>query len=168
MTLLPTAYGLNRYGLFSDSCGIRTQPDWLERPVTSPEFERAMLFSQFCQRVPSTQLFIRSFCLSRLRLLPMHHSEWTGRCSNPPLRFFRPPHDQRCASVPASQLPVHLLNKTLGIGTKKPGVAQGDTGLTNVVRRLQSAECHLRLGCPKSKLHEDIFAFCNTMPLLQF
>jgi hypothetical protein len=26
-----------------------------------------------------------------LRLLPLLHCEWTGRCSNPPLRFFRPP-----------------------------------------------------------------------------
>ena len=27
--------------LFSDSCGIRTQPDWRERPATSPEVQRA-------------------------------------------------------------------------------------------------------------------------------
>jgi hypothetical protein len=66
-----------------------------------------------------------------------------------------------------SQLPVHLLNKTLEIGTKKPGVAQRRHRVTNVVRRLQSAECHLRLGCPNSKLQGSIFAFCNTMPFLQ-
>lgn len=34
--------------------------------------------------------------------------QWAGRRSNPRLRFFRPPHDQRCASVPASQLPAHV------------------------------------------------------------
>ena len=39
---LPTAYGLNRYSLLSDSCGIRTRPGWLERPATSPEVERAV------------------------------------------------------------------------------------------------------------------------------
>ena len=27
----------------SDSCGIRTLPSWLERPVTSPEVERAVV-----------------------------------------------------------------------------------------------------------------------------
>ena len=27
----------------SDSCGIRTRPAWLERPVTSPEVERAVV-----------------------------------------------------------------------------------------------------------------------------
>ena len=27
----------------SDSCGIRTRPSWLERPVTSPEVERAVV-----------------------------------------------------------------------------------------------------------------------------
>ena len=27
---------------FSDPCGIRTRPRWLERPVTSPEVERAV------------------------------------------------------------------------------------------------------------------------------
>ena len=100
--------------VLSDSCGIRTRPAWLERPVTSPEVERAMLF---CVRVPSTQLLHVFFVLALKRIAP----EWTGRCSNPRLRFFRP-------------LLNHLSYQssccvTLDLGTKKPGAALGDTGL---------------------------------------
>lgn len=44
-----------------DSCGIRTLPAWLERPVTSPEVERAVLGSSVCQRGPPTQSKIMDF-----------------------------------------------------------------------------------------------------------
>ena len=50
----------------SDPCGSRTQPARLERPMTSPEVERAV------------------GCASAER-------KWAGRRSNPRLRFFRPP-----------------------------------------------------------------------------
>lgn len=55
--------------IFSDPCGSRTQPDRLERPMTSPEVERAAL----------------------LRCARTGCAEWAGRRSNPRLRFFRPP-----------------------------------------------------------------------------
>ena len=59
-----------RYVLIcSDPCGSRTLPDRLERPMTSPEVERAVLFRS-----------ARTGC-----------AEWAGRRSNPRLRFFRPP-----------------------------------------------------------------------------
>ena len=53
----------------SSPCGSRTQPDRLERPMTSPEVERAVL----CALV---------------------ERKWAGRRSNPRLRFFRPPLDR--------------------------------------------------------------------------
>ena len=54
-----------------DPCGSRTQPDRLERPMTSPEVERAVSFSH-----------ARS-----------ESAKSAGRRSNPRLRFFRPPLD---------------------------------------------------------------------------
>ena len=146
--------------VFSDSCGIRTRPSWLERPATSPEVERAVLFSQLCQRVPSTQLFIKSF-------LPRIFATASVASLRVDWEVLEPSSSVLQTDAIPSQLPVHLLNKTLEIGTKKPGVAQRRHRVTNVVRRLQSAECHLRLGCPNSKLQGSIFAFCNTMPFLQ-
>ena len=68
----------------SDPCGSRTQPPRCERPMTSPEVERAMS------------------CALRER-------KWAGRCSNPRLRFFRPP-PTNAASVPASQLPARVVS----------------------------------------------------------
>ena len=111
---LPCQHRTLRIQFFtSDSCGIRTRPAWLERPVTSPEVERAMLFRV---RVPSTQLLHVFFDCPQA-----NRTQWTGRCSNPRLRFFRP-------------LLNHLSYQysccvTLDLGTKKPGAALGDTGL---------------------------------------
>ena len=81
---------------FSSRCGSRTQPTRLERPMTSPEVERATL----CALVGA---------------------KWAGRCSNPRLRFFRPPvhGGARVSATSSSCRP----------STKKPGVTcTCDTG----------------------------------------
>ena len=63
----PRAITRLRYVLiFSSPCGSRTQPARLERPMTSPEVERAVLCA-YADR------------------------KWAGRRSNPRMRFFRPP-----------------------------------------------------------------------------
>jgi hypothetical protein len=59
--------------LASSPCGSRTQPGRLEKPMTSPEVERAVLLHIV---FPSA----RTGC-----------AKWAGRRSNPRLRFFRPP-----------------------------------------------------------------------------
>lgn len=76
----------------SDPCGIRTQPLQLERLITSPEVERAILSlyartDQRCASVPGA----------------------VGReALESSSAAFQATADQRCASVPASQLTTHV------------------------------------------------------------
>lgn len=60
--------------LFGDPCGSRTQPTRLERPMTSPEVERAVLGAQFVRSGPggesNPRLLVFSQALRRLSYQP--------------------------------------------------------------------------------------------------
>jgi hypothetical protein len=102
----------------SSPCGGRTQPGRLEKPMTSPEVERAVLRHLV---IPSA----RTGC-----------AKWAGRRSNPRLRFFRPPLDR---------LSYQPVIKAWALATrprKRPGVAL-TPGLGGSIKSL--AERHRRL-----------------------
>ncbi len=84
----------------SSPCGSRTQPNRLERPMTSPEVERAMLCALVERKVGREVL-------------------------EPSSAVLQTAADQRFASVPASQLPAQLVVRA----RKKPAVTSTcDTG----------------------------------------
>ncbi len=84
----PSAITRLRYVLFrlvcSSSCGSRTQPARLERPMTSPEVERAVLCAQ-CERGVGREVL------------------------EPSSAVLQTAADHRCAAVPASQLPAQVV-----------------------------------------------------------
>ena len=76
-------YVLSRF-VCSSSCGSRTQPARLERPMTSPEVERAVLCRQ-CERGVGREVL------------------------DPSSAVLQTAADHRCAAVPASQLPAQFV-----------------------------------------------------------
>jgi hypothetical protein len=100
----------------SSPCGSRTQPDRLEKPLTSPEVERAasyLLVICLCRCDVPVRRCVRAPCAH----------EWAGRRSNPRLRFFRPPLD-RLSYQPEMGSPNPLGECADARGhEKRPGVA---------------------------------------------
>ncbi len=95
----PLGISVTRVGFEPDLAGLKDQrphqksnePHWL------------------CRCAPVAQLFSRCSCRQRI--------QWTERCSNSPLRFFRPPLYRLSYQS--------MYGETLEEGTKKPGVTCG-------------------------------------------
>ncbi len=120
-----------RYALPSpiDPCGIRTQPNQLERLATSPEVERAVCAHSACLR--NTGLFLEV--------------GWKALESlSPGLQPGAKP----------SQLPAHLCALLACDETKKPGVLCVTPGFES--SRKAQGRCHVRRGYGDSPLRKPV------------